>query len=434
MTIIRKKSRQMLTAIQESSPLTWVLAGFALTYLLFFIRPLFFSAPAMRNPEPLPIHETIGLDLEQMLSYSRAWLVDKGTPYIGNNLYPPLAVMLFSPLLYLNFAAAYRLITVLTVSSFIFAIYLLSKDVKLQAYKQTVMLLILASGLVSYGLQFEIERGQFGVISYALYFYSLWLFHHLPKRRLWAYVLFTLAVQIKITPLFFMLLLVDDWRDWKANLTRFGYLLAANFALLFVLGVGIFADFLQALTSQTLEPYIWNGNHSVHSFSILLKYYARVNDWRIIDKNIPLMEAVLILLVIACIGLVLLRAYQKNTGGISSSLLLACTLGTLMLPTLSHDYKLPLLAAPVALWFTSHQVPERQTPVSTRILRLELLLLFSIAYSSTLYSYAYKPMAFGNNLPALMVMLLCITLYEYAQGQHPKEKQLVDDKMTAVVG
>lgn len=258
---------RLITCLLGTSPFSWILAGFALTYLLFFIRPLFFSAPAMRNPEPLPIHETIGLDLEQMLSYCHAWLIEKDTPYIGNNLYPPLAVVLFSPLLYVDFASAYRLVTIITIICFVSVIYLLSRDVKRQPQKQSIILLVLVSGLLSYGFQFEIERGQFNLIAVSLSLLGVWVYHHFPRQRLWAYLLFSLSVQLKVYPLIFMVLLVCDWRAWKANLTRFGALLAANIALLFVLGTDVFNDFMQAITAQAVAPDVWNGNHSVHAFT-----------------------------------------------------------------------------------------------------------------------------------------------------------------------
>ena len=100
-------------------------SGFFLAYLVFFIKPIFFDATTMQFLPYIPRLNPIGIDLQQMLSYSDSWFVGKNTPYIGANLYPPLATVLVTPLLYVKFFAAYKIITLLTLSSFCFSTYLL---------------------------------------------------------------------------------------------------------------------------------------------------------------------------------------------------------------------------------------------------------------------------------------------------------------------
>ncbi len=47
---------------------------------------------------------------------------------------------------------------------------------------------------------------------------------------------------------------------------------------------------------------------------------------------------------------------------------------------------------------------------SRRIVPILLVILVGFAFSSTLYSNANKPFYFGNNLPALMLLLFALTV------------------------
>ena len=107
--------QSLFKLISKPSSLTWILLGFSISYLLFFVRPIFLSDRFMQFPEYVPAKGFIGEDLGQMLSYSESWLIAKQTPYIERNLYPPLASVLFTPLLSLEFSVAYKVVTVLNV-------------------------------------------------------------------------------------------------------------------------------------------------------------------------------------------------------------------------------------------------------------------------------------------------------------------------------
>ncbi len=82
----------------------------------------------------------------------------------------------------------------------------------------------------------------------------------------------------------------------------------------------------------------------------------------------------------------------------------------LVIPPISHDYKLPVLAGPVALLLMSIRIP-----VNGKMWRPAILagatLLFSLAYFSTQYSYLMKSPLIANNFLAVFLMMILATLF-----------------------
>ena len=56
------------------------------------------------------------------------------------------------------------------------------------------------TGLTSHGLQFELERGQFNVVAISLCLLAVYIFHYQVKYRHFGYLLFLVAVQLKVYP------------------------------------------------------------------------------------------------------------------------------------------------------------------------------------------------------------------------------------------
>ncbi len=205
--------------------------------------------------------------------------MEHSTPYIRFNLYPPLTAVLFAPLVDIPFRVAYWLIALTTLGCYVFITLAFPMRVIKEPRTLPVLMLIFITGLFSYGLQFEIERGQFNVIAVACCFAAIWICHFRRKYRYFAYCLFSLSVQLKVFPLIFIVMLIRDWRDWKGNVALCLALSAANFALLFVLGPTVFFDFLEAIARQMAHPDIWRGNHSIRTAVSLLGKYAPQTGW-----------------------------------------------------------------------------------------------------------------------------------------------------------
>ncbi|MBC8506256.1 MAG: DUF2029 domain-containing protein, partial [Chloroflexi bacterium] len=268
---MRFQLKAVFDAIANWKAITWTLLGFSVSFVFFFVKPIFFSpVEAMQFFRYIPILEKIGIgaDLRTTLGYSALWFVDGKSPYLGGGAFPPLAHVFFAPLLSIAFPTAYRIFTFITLLSFVLIAWIIPTRYARDESKHPLILLIFITGLLSYGLQFELERGQFSVIAITFCLLSIYLFHSHPRLRLLAYLLFTASIQLKIFPAIFVVLFVTDWRDWKTNLKRGLGLFALNFAALFVLGGEIFFDFLKAMTRiQLVDQQAWIGNHSIASFS-----------------------------------------------------------------------------------------------------------------------------------------------------------------------
>lgn len=386
----------------------------------------------MRFPKYVPAGSSIGGDLRLMLSYSQSWFIADQSPYIGNNLYPPLATILFSPLLLVKFSWAYRLITVTNVLCYLIITLILPIQIFKEKHATSILMLVFITGLFSYGFQFELERGQFNIIAMTFCLLGIWIYHCRPKYRYFAYVLFIFSIQLKIYPLIFIFMFINDWRDWKNNLKRFFALIVVNFALFFVLGINVFVDFIDAIKAQTINPYIWIGNHSLLSFATWALTIASQHglDW--LNKYAVILQLALLAIILACLFFIIVKAYRKNGTGINSYLLIACTLGALLLPSVSHDYTLAILAAPIAILFCDLSFTSKMTlHLRQRLLSSGLTFILAFAYSVTLYSYDNKPILLQNNFPPLLIMLLAIVClsvisFDLHRGRQPDSDAVID--------
>lgn len=414
-TMVKTSARALSQFLSNIPLFAWVLAGFLLSHFFFFVYPVFLSAPAMRLTQIVPAADFAGADLEQILSYSRSWLVEGKTPYIGQNLYPPLASVFFAPLVFVELTLAYRAVTV--INFLLFGLLILAPffvwnqedSARGQAScvsARALSILCLASGLFSYGFQFEIERGQFNLIAVCLCLLGVWLFHYQERLRLLAYLLFTVAVQLKIYPFIFIFMFVSDWQDWKNNIKRTAGIAAANILFLFALGPGVFMDFIAALKEQSNYPFVWGGNHSIHSYLALAAQHALENGRPWLDGRFEAVKLLLLLVVGASVLTTAAVAYHQNRKGVDSRLLLACALGAMVIPSVSHDYKLSILATPTAILLSDLSSRDgAEGGMRTRIASRIMAFALSAAYFSTLYPPANKPPFLDNNFPALMIML-----------------------------
>ena len=213
-----------------------------------------------------------------------------------------------------NLAAAYRLWTLVNVVCVVLIGLVLPWQLARPRPITPLLTLALLTGLFSYGFQFELERGQFNLFAMALVLGAVWLYHARTRWRLAAYALFTVAVQLKVFPFIFFFMLIHDWRDWRGNLRRLIGLGIANFVLLFVFGPGVFWRWLLALIDKTVNPYLWQGNHSIRS---LVAGIAQRSGSEWLLSNGGAIKALLMVLVVVCLVVVLVLAYRRRSRGAS---------------------------------------------------------------------------------------------------------------------
>lgn len=414
-----------LARLAELPVSLWVFAAFTLVYLAFFLWPVFFNADLRMRyyNRYLPDAYPIGMDLSITTNLVEDWVRTRQSPY-PHEFYPPLAYILQAPLVLLRYPGSYVFISLLTVGSYL-ALGALVPGLSRRPFDRSLLYLVLATGLFSYGLQFELERGQFNLIAFLMCMASIYIFHRHHAFRYLAYVMFSFAVHLKIYPAIFAVLLVRDWRDWKANLRRLAGLALFNVALLFTLGYQGFLGFFEALLAQLRDPgWTWNGNHSIHAFVFNLARdgYGLLAPGTLagVQEHAATIERLLLGAVLLCFGAILYRSIRANSGEPDPTLLLVCTLAALVIPT-SNDYTLPVLVAPAMLYYAALSLPQGAW---RRPLAIVLVFTGSAAYFSLLYPFKYRPYFLNSSFPALFTMLLAVSALGLLAPRPPRANTL----------
>jgi predicted branched-subunit amino acid permease len=236
-----------------------------------------------------------------------------------------------------------------------------------------------------------------------------------------AYLLFSISIQLKLYPAIFIVMFVDDWKDWKNNILRFLKLGIFNLLLLFVMGYQIFLDFVRSVSAQLSVPgWEWNGNHSIKAFVEALKRdglnVLAPGSVEAIRQNPEPLSNVLLAIFLLAFALAIFISARKETQGIDTYLLLTCMIGALIIP-ISNDYTLSILSAPMALFLCS--IPAMKNK-SRQLISIALTLGIATAYFSTLIPFKYKPYFLSNTFPLLFIILILSTILNLFQFRDSK--------------
>jgi hypothetical protein len=395
----QKKNVEFLAAWSQSI-FFWIILGFLFWYGYSFTRVVFFNADGMMaNANFLPAIRPVGNDLNLILDASRS-VLSGGSVYAGANKYPPLATLLFIPLAFLQGDAPFHVLTLINYLCYAFITLVFPLILSGRKYLPVYAWFLAAAGLYSYGLLFEIERGQFNLVAMTCAFAAILIFRRLPRLRWLAYVLLTVAIQLKIYPAVFVVFFVDDWKQWKTFLLRWVLLGLANMAVLFICGVDTALHYIQAMTTVVTSLGIndWPVSHSVSSFLDFSNYYMGIAPVILRAAQITLQIGI-----IAMMGYTLVNALRKNHLT-DPYVLLACTLTALTIPALSNDYTLSYLVGP-AIYLFMH-LESKQDKGEQRLPILPAALI-SLCLAGTYFSYFQKPIPLQNHFPALLVILIC---------------------------
>lgn len=391
----------------------WVLLGFFWAFYVFFIIPTFLNPyHELRLFSTFPVLKPLGADLHEYLNFSKL-LVETGTPYMPPNYYPPLQAVLFIRFMLSGPNQSYIYITTLSFLCFLATVWILPMLHARSTQLKSPAIFALITGLFSYGLWFELERGQFDLLVMALCLTAIYIYHYHPRLHLVAYTLFILSVNIKIYPLIFILCFTTNWLDWKRNLRRWTLLLLANFAGLLILGWKVFLDFVHALADQMNQPtYWWMGNHSINSFVRVVAEKLQDSDpaaYAVYQPSMRSIEMGLFFFYLICLIGVLRKVYRHRLSAANPYLLLILTIGTMLIPSTSHDYKLSILIAPMVLLLNNLEL-HRSGRTGFDLIALLLIVVVSATYSATLFLHTDLPVLLANNMPILMGLATASTL------------------------
>lgn len=410
-----------ISRLVEAPTSTWILAGFSIVFVLLFVIPVFFNKDRAIDyfTGYIPDMRPIGHDLSLNTSNIQNWLEGKGL--YEYNYYPPLYAVVFSPFLLFEYPYNYFVMTAITLMCVVMS-GLVIPSLLMKDKGRALLIFFFITVIFSYGMQFELERGQFNVLAFTLSLLAVYIFHRHFAFRHFAYLLVSVAAQIKLYPAIFMALLIKDWRDWKGNLLRFAGLGVFNIALLFVLGIRVFQDFLNAVPTLIGAVWIRPYNHSLTAFvNELTTTGLGILQPEVVSNlsgQAALLKLALLLIYIACFTVVIARSYINDDHGINFDLLLVCTIGALIIPSVSIDYKLPLLSPALALALTH---APRSIGGVRGVFRAFLFVSVSLAYSLTLFSFVHRPAWLGNSFPLFMVILIAVTLLNVTERRtYPK--------------
>jgi len=408
---------QVSDRLNKSPALVWVASAYLLSICVFLFSYMFFNPRHHTRyiDDYLPGGVQVGADLRIYVDAARDWM--QKSPSYGFE-FDPLTVWLFAPLILLGYPNYYYLVTGLTLFSYLLLL-LLALAISGEN-KHAPVAFLAAVSLVSFGAFFELERGQLYSIIFMLGLFAIYLFHYFPKLRLLSYALFCIAVQIKFTPALLIFLFVDNWRDHLGNLKRFLFLGLVNLSLLFIFGFAYSISFFNHRLFKLQSDIEYSiRNHSILSSTAVFSQsgFGLVEGaglaW--IRDHSGLIAMLLVAFYIACFLLILRKAYKTNKPGVNPDLLLVSVIGGLVLPTISHDYTLPVLTIPFALMVSHLYARDYPWPKMVTIL---ITALVAFAYSVTLFPFQIKPEPLQNNLPMIYLILTASTLC-YVIGKLP---------------
>ncbi len=388
--------------------MVWILLGFFITFIFFFLKPIFFDpSQAMQFNKYILTITPIGDDFREIVSYSSDWIQTGAVPAI---LYPSFTLLFFTPFTFLGPETGYAIITLIILACYILITLILPKKINKSRDISSFAMLILVTGIFSYGLQFELERGQWNVIAIAFCLTAIYIFFNHPRYRWLAYLIFSISVQLKLFPAIFVFVLIEDWSDWKNNIKRVAGLGMLNLLALFIFGLNPILNTIRSTVGiksfNSGRPF----NLSITSFSIFLLSSNILPRKRIVLwllANNWVLQLFFFAFLGFCFLIIFRQTYMKKLKGFNPYIFLACSIGACVIPSISFDYKLSMLPACIAI-----SIPGILSFKKTEnsLLNILLAFIFSLAYSSTLYSYTNKPEILQNDFPALLIILAICTV------------------------
>ena len=379
---------------------TWLfgiaLLGYLFSYVVTYVRYTYFAgSETMRFPTDMLVMSPPCNDLYVSAKYAIQTLhagTIKGVPFV----YSPLFVVIYSPLSLFEFTTLRWMSFISIIVCYCCIAFIFPKFWKGSALTSPTALLIIFTGFLSYGMRFELERGQWNVQTLLLCFAGLAL---KDSKNPWvvfiSYLLFSISVHLKLYPLLFVIGFIIPDEGWIKNIKRLVTLGLLNVMLLFVMGAGFLKEYFHTLTQYAGEPSVWISNISLYAYIVQITNYTHVGI-----GGLKVLNNLYIILFFGTLALGL----SKGIRGDNSIILFLIAIGATLFPTVSFDYKIVLITLCAAFFFSTYRITskvplrikQRQGSNSsfsisaTTLLEYLCLVLIVFVYPYTLYSYVYK--------------------------------------------
>lgn len=390
-----------------------LLIGLLVPYFWFGMLPVYFlGAPFMRVQPEFPTIHPIGVDMvmnvsrcgELLFQYHHNW---------DQVVFSPFYVLVFGlaskiPIEYIRLAVAIMSVTSLGVICFLVP-YLIDRTKQ----RFGISLLIFSISLFGYGIQFDLERGQWNLpVLLCAMVGILGIRSQTSIVRHMGLLLFTVAIHLKIWPIFLIFTFWDPLRNKHYNLNNFLILIMYNIAFLFAIGPHNAMNFIEVLTCK-VSSYNNNGitNHSIMSFLHLMKQKFATG---------PMFTTMTIAVPLLAFGGTLFGYFSRMRNGYIATILSSIII-SMLFSTISHDYKLVLLTAGIAMFFSLYEFLDEFAPWRQKT-EACLLVIIAIAYHCTLFGMWRKRLVSfpPSNTPLLILILIAISVLVLLGSSWPK--------------
>lgn len=360
------------------NPIVIFFISYLASYLLFFFIPTFCISDSMYFIQGIPKGKEIGMDFFATIKMA---LDENMIPY------SPLSKIIFTLISKNQITNNFLFITILTLIATIGSFILLYKLLKVN--NLSILIICFLIYINSYGFQFEIERGQWNIIS--IFFVIVAVYLSKKNNNILSALFFALAVSLKLYPILFAPALIKDYSKIRDVIKTIFYTIVANVVFFMILGFSNLKWFYRIISKYADIKTSWIGNHSMTSFSII---YG--NEW---------IKPVVIALFLFLIGFFLYEFIKKDSEKPMAHFFSVLALSSCIFPSVSHDYKLSILGLFMPFVFSKYK--------DISLISGIILLLFSFLYFSIQYSYEgfYYFKIYLLESKFLMLLLLCVCIF-----------------------
>jgi hypothetical protein len=292
--------------------------------------------------EPAPRFNPIGIDLRWLHSIIQEWHQSSFFFKPGLTLhFPPLLLLVFSWISIFDFFQLYKIYVTLMYLLY-FAIgfgFVLFLQKKYNYSNESVILSLafLFLGCFSYGLQFEIERGQWNLLAFFFVVIGIMLVKENSAKRYIKYIGYSalvIASQIKLWPLIYIMPFIYGESTFQGKIKYLLSFLILNIVLLYIFGAQGALEFFHHISLASGEKNLGIAQTSLAAFL-----------WCIKNEHLCF-EAYFSIFAIISTGIITFHVLFTTFFGRKNNLemlLFLCTLLGLIIPAHSNDYKLSLL-------------------------------------------------------------------------------------------